>query len=768
MGDVKINPGRHNIGPASPHESHRPAGGNADPPAQATPGIPNQPTDLAAGPPGRGANKLPPGQHPHGAPPGQQKRDQFAALPRASDPHPRIGELHMQGDYKRHATLSHLSQGQSHGPISAGPVSAEVRLGANGVSVEVQTGEHSISVRTTANGSSGEPNADQRALHSTPPGRAAAEAPEEVRSPEHAAANEEARRDRQERTVSTASADAPDDCSFCEPPRRDAKGAERSARIVHEGTTWEKASPRGRHSQGGGIDLGVDYEVSLGSVQTRGREQTSTGRVALPSHQAETANPTLPGQAKTLGSSPLHQAETTDPIERFWVALDGAKETKHVLRGMKALISSLLDEAMPPDQRGRTASSLLRAASDQFAQAVARLTGQDDATGSQISRTDEFAQAVARLTGRREGGTPGLGEAVDRFLQTVQLDKYLQRAGRTRSEVVRQAETSIVRTLYGSSFNSARNPTAQQLEYVQGSVSSLLDRLRPTVAEALRDLRAGLFLPAQEARGPFMLNDRARVVTELMELARALDGIDRLTRALEQLERRITQDVSQMTRPVFAECDGEAHSRLAPSLAPELDGLAPETKAKLESLLFSLSQALPSRAGRSGMFHLIIATEGMLVDPQGNFLALRETGTPLKLDQLLLFATTQGSVENLSEKTSSRSTPLLLYGLDALYSMIGFDGRTLAAPHFAAVHASIEGSGPEWAFGHEELSEGWLRAVIERLKDAANVQHNALGETLEEALADGRFHLILINGSPAEGWYHVGAFFPGAQARVAA
>jgi hypothetical protein len=98
-----------------------------------------------------------------------------------------------------------------------------------------------------------------------------------------------------------------------------------------------------------------------------------------------------------------------------------------------------------------------------------------------------------------------------------------------------------------------------------------------------------------------------------------------------------------------------------------------------------------------------------------------------------------------------RLSPLLIYGFDAVYSLIGFDGRTLNPPHFAAVQAQVNGSETEWVYGQPPLSEGWMRALIERLKDSAQADHNLLGEMLEEALADGRFHAALVGGKVSEG-----------------
>ena len=63
----------------------------------------------------------------------------------------------------------------------------------------------------------------------------------------------------------------------------------------------------------------------------------------------------------------------------------------------------------------------------------------------------------------------------------------------------------------------------------------------------------------------------------------------------------------------------------------------------------------------------------------------------------------------------------------------------------------MNGSSPEWLFGQAPFSEGWVRALIERLKDAASVKRNALGERLEEALSDGRFHLGMFKGRVADG-----------------
>jgi hypothetical protein len=51
-----------------------------------------------------------------------------------------------------------------------------------------------------------------------------------------------------------------------------------------------------------------------------------------------------------------------------------------------------------------------------------------------------------------------------------------------------------------------------------------------------------------------------------------------------------------------------------------------------------------------------------------------------------------------------------------------------------------------------------MRSLIERLKDAAAVELNVLGETLEDALLEGRFFLGLIRGAVERGLPVPGSF----------
>jgi hypothetical protein len=95
---------------------------------------------------------------------------------------------------------------------------------------------------------------------------------------------------------------------------------------------------------------------------------------------------------------------------------------------------------------------------------------------------------------------------------------------------------------------------------------------------------------------------------------------------------------------------------------------------------------------------------------------------------------------------------------NAIFSLVASDGRPLALPIFMAIQAQVNGSRPECLFGQPPLSEGWMRALIERLKDSAQRQQNALGERLEVALTDGRFHWESLRGSVEDGTAGQGDF----------
>ena len=173
----------------------------------------------------------------------------------------------------------------------------------------------------------------------------------------------------------------------------------------------------------------------------------------------------------------------------------------------------------------------------------------------------------------------------------------------------------------------------------------------------------------------------------------------------------------------------------------------------LDELLSLLTPTLPGRAARMEIPRLVAALGGALVDAEGRAFVTKD-GVPLKLDQLMWLGSLGGVLQGMAsgaESSPVRLSPLLIFGFDAVYSLIGFDGRTLNPPHFAAVQAQVNGSEMEWVYGQPPLSEGWMRALIERLKDSAQAEHNLLGEMLEEALADGRFHAALVGGTVSEG-----------------
>lgn len=262
-------------------------------------------------------------------------------------------------------------------------------------------------------------------------------------------------------------------------------------------------------------------------------------------------------------------------------------------------------------------------------------------------------------------------------------------------------------------------------------VARLLFGEQPRVdpAQLLRDLRSGAFLPPQEVYRPYPLTGRARMVSEMMELMRTLDAIERVAQKMEARSATAQQSSGQNAFVVLKGILEGAHDPFA-ALLPEL----------------------PGRAGRNELPRFIAALNGLPVDPHGRQLAAAD-GTPLKLDQLLWLSTAGGLLKSSynAELFPVHLSPFVVYGFDAVYSLIGFDGRALPSPYFAAVQAQINSSELDWVFGQPPLTDGWLRALIERLKDSIIPDHNLLGERLEEALTDGRFYSMLVSGVVEEG-----------------
>lgn len=364
-----------------------------------------------------------------------------------------------------------------------------------------------------------------------------------------------------------------------------------------------------------------------------------------------------------------------------------------------------------------------------------------------VERAVEYLNRTGeRLNGTGHDANHALQQTVEDLAGAIQLGKYFARAEQTggSSSALSRAEEMVLQFLYGDANN--RSGEARPLQNEGRAMQA---------AELLRDLRSGVFLPTQESLSPFPLTGRARIVNEMMELMHTLEAIE-----------RVLQDPNLQGKTATAG-KGEAG---AMSNGFEAGALGAEHA--LEELL-SLLPTLPGRAGRDEMARVLSAFKGAVKDAEGRTL-LAKDGTPLKLDHLLWLGTA-GSLLGKSFAAGTLSTqlsPLIVYGFDAIYSLIGFDGRTLSPPHFAAVQAQINGSEMEWVFGQPPLSEGWMRALIERLKDSGIPDHNSLGEMLEESLAGGRFHAVLMQGSVHEGEavkdsFNIAKLLPGAAVETA-
>lgn len=326
----------------------------------------------------------------------------------------------------------------------------------------------------------------------------------------------------------------------------------------------------------------------------------------------------------------------------------------------------------------------------------------------------------ANGNGHRESFSiePEVQRLVENLLSAAQLGKHFDKLDKAGGNFARRAEATVAQFLFGDK-------------------SMVGERVQLSAAELLRDLRSGAFRPPGEVFNPFPLTGRARVASEMMELMRTFDAIER---AIRQLDGRH---------------NGAQQGGLDNGLKGRLTGGAVAAFEELASLF----PGSPGRAGRNEIPKLIGSLGGMLTDANGRQFVAAD-GTALKLDQLLWLSTAGGLLKGTfnGEMFPVRLSPQLIYGFDAVYSVIGFDGRTLNPPHFAAVQAQINGSELDWVFGQAPLTEGWMRALIERLKDSVLADHNMLGEMLEEALAAGRFHAALVSGSVEEGEAVAGSF----------
>jgi hypothetical protein len=398
--------------------------------------------------------------------------------------------------------------------------------------------------------------------------------------------------------------------------------------------------------------------------------------------------------------------------------------------------------------------------------------------GQDAARSNNDGALFVGLRGDGGGhGSVGKGaehlarEVVKDLASALQLGQHLNHLEKTAGGVVRHAEAAIARALYDAAGverpladRPAQEGVPQSLPTPQSfpaerptPTPQLFPVERLTPQEVLRDLRAGAFLPAQERYSPFPLTGRARVAAEMMELMRTLD-------AVEGALRRASEGVDAQR--------GMSDAAVAAWLRAKA-GVAAAPENVIDELAALLTPSLPGRAARALIPAHVAAMNGLLTDADGRALLARD-GMPLKLERLLWLSAAGGLLGSAfkGENSAARLSPALLYGFDAIYSVMGFDGRTLASPHFVAVQAAANESESEWIFGQQPLTLGWARELIERLKDSIVVEHNLLGETLEEALADGRFHVALLSvevneGAPDPDTSAVRSLLPGASAALA-
>jgi hypothetical protein len=212
----------------------------------------------------------------------------------------------------------------------------------------------------------------------------------------------------------------------------------------------------------------------------------------------------------------------------------------------------------------------------------------------------------------------------------------------------------------------------------------------------------------------------------------------------------------------------EFAQQLGTALRPNVDGefftlplgliTDDEVLQLFQRLLAELGPQLPSLAGRLEIHRLVAQLGGTLLDAEGRPL-ITANGTPLKLGELLFLNTLLDSTRLIGvDRFSPRLSPLFMQGFDAVYSLIGFDGRALSLPRFMAIQSQVNGYQFGWEGGEAPMSEGWIRTAIEFLKDSASFEHNVLGESLEEALTAGRFHLVVMRGAVEEGQAVAGSF----------
>ena len=262
------------------------------------------------------------------------------------------------------------------------------------------------------------------------------------------------------------------------------------------------------------------------------------------------------------------------------------------------------------------------------------------------------------------------------------------------------------------------------------------------ITEVLRDLRSNAFLYPRDLEGPFPLSGRARVVSEMMALTRTLEAIERFAAEIRTNPRG----------NVYANLP----ALLLAGVPHEIVGC--ELADLIAHVLLNTAPTFPGLAGRLEIPRLIAELGGMVIDAEGRPLVVVD-GKALRLSDLLFFdAQANASLDLAFDRFSTRLSPVVPFGFDAVYSLIGFDGRALSLPRFMAIQSQINASEFEWLFGKAPLSEAWARSAIEFLKDSISFHHNVLGELLEEAITTGRFHLAVMRGTVEDGKSVPGSF----------
>lgn len=451
-------------------------------------------------------------------------------------------------------------------------------------------------------------------------------------------------------------------------------------------------------------------------------------------------------QARIAGEEKNGQRIAGEANDLAWG--DKSRFTEHVPeRKLSADASEAFRYLRGVVRQGSESESALRPEARQALDMALNLGGHKAAArlieryGSQLENYLErvLPRVSTQLSNSGGGNGPSKQEihhAVNELTSLLKLGMHFDHVEKTGGPVVRQAEDLVIR------FLARPEPVRSVVGEVRSPLGEV-SRLHPL--EILRDLRSGAFLPAQESRNPFPLTGRARVATEMMELMRTLEAIERFMQKLEAHLGRDGDISSTIQQAEEMLCGANGEEALATTLD---DG---EIAAWRE--LLAQRPSIPGRKGRDEIENFIRSCGGMLTDTDGHALLVTEDGTPLKLDKLLWLNSAGGwrGAAFDAEQFPARLSPNIMFGFDALYSLIGFDGRTLSPPRFAAVQTQINGSELEWVFGQPPLSQGWMRSLIERLKNSAAPDHNSLGEMLEEALLDQRFHVVLVQGSVADG-----------------